>query len=146
MLVRRTGSGDRAGSGGRCVTGTGDGEIRLLVVEDDGIIAFDIVTRLEELGYGDVSVAATGADAIRQADQVRPHLIFMDIALKGDMDGIEAAEIIRARFGIPIVYVTAHSDPVVRNRAMATSPAGYIVKPFTTADLVCAIKCALRIP
>jgi CheY-like chemotaxis protein len=128
----------------REMTGTDDGEIRLLVVEDDGIIAFDIVTRLEELGFGDGSVAATGADAIRQAEQVRPHLIFMDITLKGDMDGIEAAEIIRDRFGIPIVYVTAHSDPSVRGRAMATSPAGYVLKPYTTADLVCAIRCALR--
>ncbi|HNT06811.1 MAG TPA: response regulator [Methanoculleus sp.] len=128
------------------MTGAGDGELRFLVVEDDGIIAFDIVSRLKELGCGDVSVAATGAAAIRQAERLQPHLIFMDIALKGGMDGIEAAEVIRDRFGIPIVYVTAHSDPAVRNRAMATSPAGYIVKPFTTADLVCAIRSALRTP
>jgi len=128
------------------MTGAGGGELRFLVVEDDGIIAFDIVSRLKELGCGDVSVAATGAAAIRQAERLQPHLIFMDIALKGGMDGIEAAEVIRDRFGIPIVYVTAHSDPAVRNRAMATSPAGYIVKPFTTADLVCAIRSALRTP
>ncbi len=124
--------------------GTNNGEIRLLVVEDDGIIAFDIVTRLGELGYADVAVAATGADAIRQAEQMRPHLVFMDITLKGDMDGIEAAEVIRDRFGIPVVYVTAHSDPSVRGRAMATSPVGYVLKPFTTGDLICAIRCALR--
>jgi AmiR/NasT family two-component response regulator len=122
------------------VTGTGAGEIRILVVEDDGIIAFDIVTRLRELGYGDVSVAATGADAIRQAERVRPHLVFMDITLRGGMDGIEAAEIIHGRFGSSIVYVTAHSDPSVRDRAMATSPAGYILKPFTTGDLICALR------
>ncbi|KLK88849.1 hypothetical protein SZ63_04545 [Methanoculleus sediminis] len=124
--------------------GTGDGNTRILVVEDDGLIAFDMVTRLEEFGYGDVSVAVTGADAIRQAERMRPHLVFMDITLKGDIDGVEAAEIIRDRFGSRIVYVTAHSDPSVRNRAMATSPAGYILKPYTTADLVCAIRRALR--
>jgi len=126
------------------VVGTDDGEIRILVVEDDSIIAFDMVTRLEELGYDDVSVAATGADAIRQTEQVRPHLIFMDVTLKGDMDGIEAAGIIRDRFGIPVIYITAYSDPSVRNRAMATSPARYILKPYTTADLICAIRNALR--
>lgn len=126
------------------MTGTDDRDTRILVVEDDGIIAFDIVTRLEGLGYGDVAVAATGADAICQAERVRPHLVFMDITLKGDMDGIEAAEIIHSRFGSSIVYITAHSDPSVRDRAMATSPAGYILKPFTTGDLICAIKCALR--
>ncbi len=126
------------------MVGTGNGDTRILVVEDEGLIAFDIATRLEELGYGDVSVAATGADAIRQAEHMRPHLVFMDITLWGDMDGIEAAEIIRDRFGSRIVYVTAHSDPSVRDRAMATSPAGYILKPYTTADLICAIRCALR--
>lgn len=126
------------------MTGAGDGDTRILVVEDDGIIAFDIATRLEEQGYGNVSVAATGADAIRQAEQLRPHLVFMDITLKGGIDGIEAAVIIRDRFGSHIVYVTAHSDPSVRNRAMATSPAGYVLKPYTTADLICAIRSALR--
>ncbi|BBL69168.1 response regulator [Methanoculleus chikugoensis] len=126
------------------MTGTGDGDTRILVVEDDGLIAFDIATRLEDAGYRDVAVAATGAEAIRQAENMRPHLVFMDITLKGDMDGIEAAEIIRKRFGSRIVYVTAHSDPSVRNRAMATSPAGYILKPYTAADLICAIRCALR--
>lgn len=126
------------------MTGTGDEDTRILIVEDDGLIAFDMATRLEELGYGDVSVAATGADAIRQAEDMRPHLVFMDITLKGDMDGIEAAEIIHDRFGSRIVYVTAHSDPSVRNRAMATSPAGYILKPYTTADLICAVRRALR--
>ena len=118
--------------------------IQILVVEDDGIIAFDIVTRLEKVGYRDIAVAATGADAIRKAVQLQPHLIFMDITLKGDMDGIEAAGLIRDRFGTPVVYITAHSDSHVRDRAMATSPAGYILKPYTTADLICAIRCALR--
>lgn len=130
--------------GVREMTGTGGKGIRILVVEDDGIIAFDIMARLAEFGYGDVAVAATGADAIRQAEEIRPDLVFMDITLKGDMDGIEAAEIIRNRLGTPVVFITAHSDPPVRDRAMATSPAGYILKPYTTADLVCAIRCALR--
>jgi len=126
------------------MTGTDDRDTRILVVEDDGIIAFDIVTRLRKLGYGDVATAATGADAICQAERVRPHLVFMDVTLKGDMDGIKAAEIIHGRFGSSIVYVTAHSDSSVRDRAMATSPAGYILKPFTTGDLICAIRSALQ--
>ncbi|HQD26003.1 MULTISPECIES: response regulator [Methanoculleus] len=124
--------------------GTGGEDTRILVVEDDGIIAFDMVSRLEKLGYGVVSIAATGADAIRRAEELRPHLVFMDITLMGDMDGIEAAKIIRDRFGSRIVYVTGHSDPSIKNRAMATSPARYILKPYTTADLICAIRCALR--
>lgn len=116
--------------------GTGGEDTRILVVEDDGIIAFDMVSRLEKLGYGVVSIAATGADAIRRAEELRPHLVFMDITLMGDMDGIEAAKIIRDRFGSRIVYVTGHSDPSIKNRAMATSPARYILKPYTTADLI----------
>ncbi len=126
------------------MTGTDDRDTRILVVEDDGIIAFDIVTRLRKLDYGDVAVAATGADAICQAERVRPHLVFMDVTLKGDIDGIAAAEIIHGRFGSAIVYVTAHSDSSIRDRAMATSPAGYILKPFTTGDLICAIRSALQ--
>jgi len=108
------------------------------------LIALGIVARLKALGYGSVPVAATGADAVGEAERMRPHLIFMDIALKGGMDGIEAAGIIRDRLGTPVVYVTACSDPSVRDRAMATSPAGDIRKPFATCDLVCAIRHALR--
>lgn len=126
------------------MAGPDEKNIRILVVEDDGIIAFDIVSRLELLGYRDVAVAATGAEAIRHVERMRPDLIFMDITLKGDMDGIEATKIIRARFDTPVVYVTAYSGPSVRGRAMATSPAGYVLKPFTTGDLICAIRCALR--
>ncbi|MDV2480612.1 response regulator [Methanoculleus sp. Wushi-C6] len=125
------------------MTGTGE-ETRILVVEDDGIIALDMVARLEDLGYRSVAVATTGEDAIREAERVRPHLIFMDITLKGSMDGIEAARIIRDRLGLPVVYVTAYSDQSVRSRAEATSPAGYVLKPFTTGDLICAIRHALQ--
>lgn len=128
----------------REMAGTDGEEIRILVVEDESLIALDIVARLEAVGYRSVSIAATGEDAIREAERMRPHLILMDITLRGDMNGIEAAGIIRDRLGTPVVYVTAYSDPAVRDWAMATSPAGFILKPFTTGDLICAIRRALQ--
>lgn len=128
------------------MNGTDGEEVRILIVEDDGIIALDIMTRLEDLGYRNVSAAATGEDAIRVAERMHPHLVFMDITLRGDMDGIEAAEIIRDRLGTPVVFVTAYSDSSIRDRAAAASPAGYILKPFTTGDLASAVRRALRSP
>jgi CheY-like chemotaxis protein len=128
----------------REMAGTDGEEIRILVVEDESLIALDIVARLEAVGYRSVSIAATGEDAIREAERMRPHLILMDITLRGDMNGIEAAGIIRDRLGTPVVYVTAYSDSSVRERAMAISPAGFILKPFTTGDLICAIRRALQ--
>ena len=80
---------------------------QILVVEDEKIVALEIVDRLKNIGYKVPESASTGEEAIQKASEVRPDLVLMDIKLKGDMDGIEAAEKIRSRYGIPVVYLTA---------------------------------------
>ena len=116
---------------------------RILIVEDEGIVAADLETTLQELGYRVVGTAATGADAIGKAERTHPDLVLMDIRLKGAMDGIEAAEQIVARLDIPVTYLTAYADPDTLGRAKLTLPYGYILKPFEEKDLQTAIELAL---
>ena len=115
----------------------------ILVVEDEGIIAEDIRSCLLRLGYGVCAVTAAGAEAIREAEAHSPDLVLMDIVLQGDMDGIEAGQVIRFRFNIPIVYMTAHADDDILERAKVTEPVGYIVKPFEERALEATISTAL---
>ncbi|WP_135612341.1 response regulator [Methanococcoides sp. AM1] len=117
---------------------------RILVVEDEAIVAMVIKKRLMNLGYSVSGVAATGKDAITKVEGTFPDLVLMDILLKGDMDGIEAAEEIRKRFSIPVVYLTAHSDENTLERAKQTEPYGYILKPFTERDLSSNIEIAIH--
>jgi two-component system cell cycle sensor histidine kinase/response regulator CckA len=117
---------------------------RVLVVEDEAIIAEDIRRTLGNLGYDVPRTAATGADAVELAEALRPRLILMDIKLKGTMDGIEAAGLIRERLGIPVVYLTSHSDEATLARAKETQPYGYILKPFEDRELRITIEVALR--
>jgi len=116
---------------------------KILVVEDEGIVVLHIKNTLERLGYEVAGIAATGEDAIMKAMEDRPDLVLMDIVLKGPVDGIDAAEKIRAIFSIPVIYLTAHADEMTLKRAMATEPFGYIVKPFRKRDLFIAIEFAL---
>ncbi len=118
--------------------------IRILVVEDEAIVAMVIKKRLIDLGYIVSGVAATGEDAITKVEGTFPDLVLMDIMLKGEMDGIEAAEQIRQRFSIPVVYLTAHSDENTLERAKLTEPYGYIIKPFTENDLTSNIEIAIH--
>lgn len=117
---------------------------RILVVEDEAIVAMVIKKRLVNLGYSVSGVAATGKDAITKVEGTFPDLVLMDIMLKGDMDGIEAADEIRKRFSIPVVYLTAHSDEKTLERAKQTEPYGYILKPFTEKDLSTNIEIAIH--
>lgn len=117
---------------------------RILVVEDEAIVAMVIKKRLMNLGYSVSGVAATGKDAITKVEGTFPDLVLMDIMLKGDMDGIEAADEIRKRFSIPVVYLTAHSDENTLERAKLTEPYGYILKPFTERDLSSNIEIAIH--
>lgn len=117
---------------------------RILVVEDEAIVAMVIKKRLMNLGYSVSGVAATGKDAITKVEGTFPDLVLMDIMLKGDMDGIEAADEIRKRFSIPVVYLTAHSDENTLERAKQTEPYGYILKPFTERDLSSNIEIAIH--
>lgn len=116
---------------------------KILVVEDENVVALEIKKRLVRLGYVVPSVAASGKDAITKAKGFLPDLVLMDIRLKGEMDGIEAAQEIRTQLGIPVIYLTAHSDEETLKRAKQTEPEGYILKPFEEEDLRTIIEVAL---
>lgn len=116
---------------------------RILVVEDEHIVAIGIKKMLKSLGYTVTGIASSGEDAISKAESTFPDLVLMDIMLKGDIDGIEAAEAIRNIIDVPIIYLTAYSDNKVLERAKTTSPYGYIVKPFDEKDLHISIEMAL---
>ena len=116
---------------------------RILVVEDEGIVAFDIQNQLEEIGYAMIAVACSGEEAVNKAVSFTPDLLLMDINLKGEMDGVEAASIIRTHSNIPVIYLTAHADENTLFRAKMTEPSGYIVKPFEAKDLATAVKTTL---
>jgi PAS domain S-box-containing protein len=116
---------------------------RVLVVEDERIVALDIQSRLRELGYDVPVTVATGERAIRKAEELRPNLVLMDIRLAGEMDGVEAAQHIRAHFNIPVIYLTAYADVSTLERAKITEPFGYILKPFEERELHTAIEMAL---
>lgn len=117
---------------------------KILVVEDERVVARDIEKRLKKLGYVVVANVASGELALQKAAELQPDLILMDIQLKGAMDGIEAAEQIRTELDIPVIYLTAYADEVTLQRTKVTEPFGYIVKPFDEKDLHVAIEIALR--
>ncbi len=118
-------------------------ENRILVVEDESIIAADIKGCLQNLGYAVTSIARSGEEAIKKAEENNPDLVLMDIMLRGEMDGIETACQIRSRFNIPVVYLTAYSDEKLLERAKITEPFGYIIKPFNERELHTNIEIAL---
>ncbi|MFY1110333.1 MAG: response regulator [Methanosarcinaceae archaeon] len=117
---------------------------KILVVEDQNIVALNIRNKLKNLGYTVPATAATGEEAIRKAELTDADLVLMDIMLKGDMDGISAAQEIKSQFGIPILYLTAYTDEETLGRAKMTEPAGYISKPFKEEDLHSNIEMALH--
>jgi signal transduction histidine kinase len=117
---------------------------RILIVEDEFVVACDLCDTLEDLGYAVVDVVASGEEAIARARSAHPSAILMDIRLAGEMDGIQAAARIRSEQDIPIVFLSAHSSEDTLQRATATDPFGYLVKPFKAPELRCAIQVALR--
>lgn len=117
---------------------------RIMIVEDERITAEDLHDILTELGYTVSASVSTGADAIAKAAETKPDLALMDIRIKGDMDGTETAQILRNRFNIPVVYLTAHADTATLSRAKLALPLGYITKPFQEAELHASIEMALH--
>jgi PAS domain S-box-containing protein len=115
----------------------------ILVVEDEAIVANDLQSRLIGMGYSVPTTSASGQDALQKAKLLTPDLALMDIRLKGEMDGIEAAEQLRDLFDIPCVYLTAYTDDDTLRRAKITEPYGYLVKPFEERELHTAIEMAL---
>jgi two-component system cell cycle sensor histidine kinase/response regulator CckA len=122
---------------------TSDHKARILVVEDEAVVAKDIASSLKALLYNVVGICATGEDAIAKASSLHPDLILMDIRLASDMDGIEAAHRIHKTQPIPIIFLTAHADHATLSRAKTTAPHAYIVKPFTPRELEAALETAL---
>lgn len=115
----------------------------ILVVEDEKIVAMDLKNMLQNLDYTVIAMAASGQEAIRRLEDSAPDLVLMDIMLGNDMDGVEAAEQIRSRFMIPVVYVTALADEKTLERAKITAPYGYILKPFEEKELYTTIEIAI---
>ena len=118
-------------------------KINILIVEDESIVAKDIQTSLKKLGYNVVGTCSSGTDAINAAEEHKPDMVLMDIMLKGDMSGIEAANKIKELLNIPVIYLTAYADESTLNKAKVTEPYGYIIKPFKEIDLHTSIEMAL---
>lgn len=116
---------------------------RVLVVEDESIIALDIQTSLQNAGYQVVSIATCAEEALNDAAVLQPDLVLMDIRLRGAMDGVETAEQIRQTWQLPVIFLTAHADENTLLRAKKTQPFGYILKPFEDRELITMIEIAL---
>ena len=116
---------------------------RILVVEDETIVALDIRLQLTRQGYTPVGHASRGEQAVALAGTLRPDLVLMDIQLAGSMDGIAAASAIRAQFGIPVVFLTAYAEDETLERAKQVEPLGYVIKPFTERELRSVLEMAL---
>jgi CheY-like chemotaxis protein len=118
-------------------------QARILVVEDEHLVALDIQLRLERMGHTPV-VVYSGEDAIDKAADTDFDLVLMDVKLKGALDGIDTARKLRATYDLPIIYLTAYADNHTLSRARTTEPYGYVLKPFQERELKAAIDMALQ--
>lgn len=116
---------------------------KILIVEDESIVAKDIQNSLKKLGYLVPTIVSSGEKAIEEIEENRPELILMDIMLKGQMTGIESANVIRDRFQIPVIFLTAYADDNTISQAKIAEPYGYIIKPFKEKELQTTIEMAL---
>jgi PAS domain S-box-containing protein len=117
---------------------------KILIVEDEGIIASHIASRLAKTGYEVAGIAESSDEALAQMEELHPELVLMDIRIKGERDGIETAIAIRDRFDIPVIYLTAHSDQETINRAKVTGASGFLTKPIHHTSLSTAIEMAIH--
>ena len=115
----------------------------ILVVEDESIVALDIQSRLQNLGYQVPTTVGNGELAIEQVEATQPDLVLMDIMLQGELDGVQTAERIKERFDVPVIFLTAYSDESTLQRAKNTSPFGYLLKPFNDRELHTSIEITL---
>ncbi|MBF0542358.1 MAG: response regulator [Nitrospirae bacterium] len=116
---------------------------KILIVEDEYIIAENMQTIIEGWGYTVVGIESTGLKAIEKIKETEPDLILMDIKIKGEMDGIETANTIKKLFSIPLIYLTSYSDTKILERAQLTEPYGYLIKPYNERELKATIKMAI---
>jgi diguanylate cyclase (GGDEF)-like protein len=116
----------------------------ILIVEDEGIVAQDLMEALTRLGYRISGVASEGNQAVAMATQLRPELVVMDVSLRGEIDGIQAARLMQEHSHVPIIFLTGHRDSETLQRAVTTGPLGYLIKPFQEDELRCAIEVAIH--
>ena len=119
--------------------------LKILIVEDNIIIAEDLQMMLEDLGYNVVGIAMSYYEALDLLEEKKPDICLLDVILKGEKDGIHLAEAINEKYGIPFLFITSHSDKVTIDRAKLTQPKGYIVKPFDKDDVYSSIEMALAL-
>jgi len=118
--------------------------LTILLVEDEGIVAQDLQEVIRRFGYRVVGIASEGVQAVCMAQELEPQLIVMDVGLQGDVDGIQAAQMIQERAHVPVIFLTGHRDAQTLKRAVSTGPLGYLVKPFQEVELRCAIEVAVH--
>jgi CheY-like chemotaxis protein len=118
-------------------------KIKILIVEDESILALGLKKKLENLGYSVTDIAASGPETIKKVSENQPDIIMMDIVIKGDMDGIETAAKLNETLSIPVIYLTAYADDEILKRAATTEPYGYILKPYKEKELKANIEMAI---
>jgi PAS domain S-box-containing protein len=118
-------------------------KVRVLIVEDEVVVAVNLRDRLQQLDYEIPAIVFSGEEALQHVAETRPDLVLMDIRLQGEMDGVETAREIYLRFNVPVIYLTGHADDVTLQRAKITEPFGYVLKPFTIKELHSTIEMAL---
>ena len=111
----------------------------VLIVEDEAIVAEDLRQTLIEQGFDAFAVASSGEEALARAAARRPDVVLMDIRIQGPLDGIAVAAALRERFGMPIIFLTAHADESTLERAKSTEPFGYLIKPVKSTELKISI-------
>jgi len=116
---------------------------KILIVEDESIVARDIGNMLQSLNYEVTGIVSTATDAVKNASKTKPHLVLMDLMLHGKLSGIAAADEIYTRYDIPIVFLTAYSDEAILQQAKKSEPFGYLLKPFEENELKTTIEIAL---
>jgi PAS domain S-box-containing protein len=115
----------------------------ILVVEDERVVADDIAESLARMGYDVVGTAASSTECLAHAERQCPDLVLMDIRIEGNLDGIETAQLLRSRFDVPVIFLTAFADEATVTRAKKTEAHGYILKPFRAGELRSAVEIAL---
>lgn len=115
---------------------------KIIIVEDEAIIGMELEDRLRKMGYDVAGIAVDAESALKKIESDRPDIVMMDIRIKGNMDGIDTSSEIRRRYGIPVIFLTAHADENTIQRAKMTQPYGYLIKPFREHEIHAAIEIA----
>jgi len=118
-------------------------EAKIMIVEDEAILATDLRNQLQTMGYSVTAIASSKEKALQRIAEDPPDLVLMDIRIKGRADGIDTAREIKARYGIPVIYLTAYADETFLERAKITEPFGYMIKPVETRELHSTIEISL---